>query len=510
MKNQNKRILSLLLAAMLALPALASCGSGSSGDEAPAKESTAAADTAEAVETEDPNARQNAKDNLPADLNYKGAKVTILAQGAATGHLQDLNGFSDDDSDVLNDAIHQRNMKVEERLNVKLAPDFLTDAWKDYRDMMKSLVASGDTSHDFFYTMGNASIQSDNDVLFLDLADAPYLDYEQPWWWINAMTELSLDGKTFYYLVSEACISNYSCAGAAFFNKKLYTDYLGDPDDMYRTVLDGKWTLDKWGELSQKCYNDLNGNGIQDKGDLWGSYFGNVETLKEIEYATDLTRFTRDKDGYIQFGYDIERAAQLVEKLNKLLYETKGLTYVSDLSAGDSYTIFANGEEVFLIRQLSAAASATLREMEDDYGVIPQPKMDEKQKEYRSLIHNNSNFIVIPKTAASNLERTCAVIEALSAESYRTVTDVYYEIAMKMKYSRDAYSGQCMDLIRETAVKSVLFEYNVPFKYGGTIVTTCVGANSNDFASKYASVKSAAEAAITARMEQLAKEKAAG
>jgi len=41
-----------------------------------------------------------------------------------------------------------------------------------------------------------------------------------------------------------------------------------------------------------------------------------------------------------------------------------------------------------------------------------------------------------------------ATMEAMCAESYRTVTPAYFEIALKQKYSRDEETSQMLDLIR--------------------------------------------------------------
>ena len=75
--------------------------------------------------------------------------------------------------------------------------------------------------------------------------------------------------------------------------------------------------------------NDVNGNGAVDAGDLYGSIIGNPELIKQLEYATDLRRYSRDENGFIQLDYDEDRAAALTEKLCALLYETPGIEYRS-------------------------------------------------------------------------------------------------------------------------------------------------------------------------------------
>ena len=502
----KKRIPIFLLALSLLLPALSGCGE--SKKETPetttaAVDTTAPAEVTEETETEDP--RKTMPDNLPADLNFGGAAVRILGYSNSNWSAYDICGLQEESGDLVFDAVYDRTRKVEERLNVTIEPDLHESKWQDYASLMRSLVQSGDDSYGMFYTMGNASIQSSNDKLFRDLADAPYLDFSQPWWWKEAMDELSLDGSTYRYLVGDISLTHYMTCGCTFFNKALYEDTFGDPDELYKLTLDGGWTLDTFRKMAGEAYRDVNGNGAVDEGDVYGSIVGNPELLKQLEYATDLQRYTRDENGYISFGYDEERAALLTEKLVQLLYETPGVEYRSAYTASQ---LFSNRSMVFFLERLNVTFNGVMREMEDDFGIIPLPKLDESQKEYRALIHNNSEFVVVPKPAAEP-EMACAVIEAMCAESYRSVIQPFYEQAMKLKYSRDAYSGQCIDLIRQGARKVVLYEYDDVFNQCATIITSCVREQSTNFSSTYAKRKSAASKTIEKYMDKFEKDKEA-
>ena len=64
-----------------------------------------------------------------------------------------------------------------------------------------------------------------------------------------------------------------------------------------------------------------------------------------------------------------------------------------------------------------------------------------------------------------------------------------------MKYSRDALSGQCIDIIRDTSVKSFIYEYTLVVK-GGVMIGDQVVKNQNNFASAYAAQKTATDKAI--------------
>ena len=84
--------------------------------------------------------------------------------------------------------------------------------------------------------------------------------------------------------------------------------------------------------------------------------------------------------------------------------------------------------------------------MEDDFGVIPMPKLDETQSQYNATIHDGSSIFGIPITCADP-NRAAAALEALCAESYRQVTPAYFDYTLKGKYSRNAETEEIMDLL---------------------------------------------------------------
>lgn len=426
------RILASLLCTSMLL-SLTACGQDSaapdSGETQPADTTTAAPETTLAEETT--TDRAGAKDSLPADLRFDGQVCNVLTMPELAKF--DAYGQREESGDIIFDAVWKRNLAVEERLGITLnIEDSPATKWKDYAQAMRQLVQSGDTFYSFYYTMGNASIQSGNDDLFMDLRDNEYLDFEQPWWWKDAMYSISLDSHSLRYLIGDISLSHRLMVPCTYFNKALYENALGDPDELYKLALDGKWTFDKLAEYSQIVYQDTNGDGAVNEGDLYGSIIGGNETLKKLEHTSDIRKYSRDEEGYIVFDYDTERAQTSLDTLYSLLFETKGIEH---RSSNTSAQLFESRQMVFYIEAVWETVNARLRNMEDDFGIIPIPKLDEEQ-EYQTLIHNNSQFIAVPLTCPDDAFAG-AVIEALCAESYRRVIDPFYETALKLKLTRD-------------------------------------------------------------------------
>ncbi len=496
-----KRSLALFLAALMLAASLAACAS----DPETQNDDTSAAETTLPAET-DPaeTGRADAKDNLPADLNLNGMKVHIHSFASEDF---DILGKNEESGDLVFDAVYNRTRSVAERLNINIEwSDSPHAGWQDFSASLESTIMAGDDVWQIVFAQGNSTIQSNRDHLFMDMANSKYLDLEQPWWWSEAMYEVSFDGQLRRYLIGDIALSNFLRAGAVYFNKSIYTDALGNPDDLYQTVINGEWTLDKMGELAAKAYRDVNGSGTVDNGDIYGFLFGGKDYVVHMDYALDVKRFHRDDRGYPVMEYDLERAQLAVEKMNKLLYQTTGCAYQATPNVSNAD--FAARKTFFYGSQLLATTKTELRDMEDDYGIIPFPKLDEKQEDYMNLLYNSSSVVTVSITCKQH-ENIGAVIEAMCAESYRSVVEVFYETALKMKYSRDSFSGQCIDIIRNITRKNLAYEYNSQLGYPATLISNCVTANSTDIASTIASTIPAANAKIQQKIEALEKDKAA-
>ena len=73
-----------------------------------------------------------------------------------------------------------------------------------------------------------------------------------------------------------------------------------------------------------------------------------------------------------------------------------------------------------------AARGTALRDMEDDFGLVPYPKYDEQQADYLSY-NLGTSYLAITKSAL-NPEMSAAVMEALSAANHKTVIPVLEDI----------------------------------------------------------------------------------
>jgi hypothetical protein len=97
--------------------------------------------------------------------------------------------------------------------------------------------------------------------------------------------------------------------------------------------------------------------------------------------------------------------------------------------------------------------------MENDFGLLPHPKLDPNQSRYLTLMVDTTPTFGIPITAA-NPERTGAFMEALTGLSATTLIPAYYETSLTNKFMRDEDSIEMLDIIRAGRVYELGIVYN--------------------------------------------------
>jgi len=446
----------LLLCGMLTLTACTSNDTDTPSDTVSNETDTAAVETT----TPGESGRADAKDGLPDGLGFDGKQLNFLARDSKLVTNYDLIG-EENSGDVVFDAIYRRNRSVEDRLSLNFNMIISKSAnLNEMKAEMQKVVMSGSTDYDIFVTSNNSIIQLGMVESLRVFNDAPYIDFDQPWWWTQPMLDLSLDGETIQYLIGDMLMSNILTSAVTYANKDIWRDYHGDPNDLYQLVLDGGWTVDKFAEYASSVYNDLNGDGVFNEGDLVGFYGNTSQTIDYFTAGSDVFLTKRASDGTVELNPPNERAVTLVEKMIDMYYNRNA----GFISAGTDETKlipgFTSSKCLFLPHVLSQTTKAEMREFKSDYAIVPMPKFDEAQETYKTIVYGSSSCVSSPITVSDDtFKAVCAALEALCAEGYRSVTETMYEVALKTKFSRDEMSGQMLDIITSTACKDFSNEY---------------------------------------------------
>ena len=407
-------------------------------------------------------------DNIPEDTDLEGYQFNIKYRQHAWLKNYECEGNIEGDAvNPVHRTVYERNLRVQRRLNCKLkfiatnsgAPG---EAATEIRNTLDA-----EDYYDFFMLTNNTVVSSRRNHQLVDFNDAEYVEYHQPWWWEDVMTELAFDGHTINYLVGDINSLNIGTMSAFYFNFDLVEQYLQKkPQYFYDLVNEKKWTIAKVDELAAQCYRNLNGNNEEDDGDMFAFPWTGSEVANQLLMSTKVadTFYTRDDSGLIKINMkgnnDIYR---LVEQVRHLLRDNAGVKDIHTLPMGafDRLILdeFASNKYVFLVQRLTGACDAALIGMQSLYGILPYPTLDEGD-EYLSHIQAASTNICAPKVAEKNLEIIGICIEALCSEAYRYTTDAFFNMALKNKYTNDIESAKMVDIIYNSAHKSFLVEYS--------------------------------------------------
>ena len=439
-----KRIISMFIVVVMLLSFVA-CSGG--GDDTTKKDDTTAVNP---VDTTNAGIEYE-EDDLPATLNFGGQEVTILVSEEKDGSgLHNGEIIADElTSDVINDSVYNRERYVEDRLGVEIT------AAKVEQDSYKKEFDKAINSDDDIYQIAAAKTVwfapnvFDNNLI--DLYTVDYLDLDKPWW-SEYFTEQAEVKDKLYLATGSLSLSLTRFLFVMFYNKNFAENYSTEyPElsDLYTIVNDGDWTYDKFYSLSSEIYENVNGNNDRDEEDVYGVGYLNGIDIDAIWSSFDINIFSRTEDGWFELDVNEDKLYNALEKIRVLIHETTGC-YVplnqEDDGLDDLAEKFADGSLLFMVNKIHAAESPTLRNMQDEYGIIPYPKYDSHQKDYYSFAHDQYLSFSIPRTNL-NPDVAGAVLEAMASYSYRETHPAYLNIALKGKYMNDPQSRKVVDLI---------------------------------------------------------------
>lgn len=281
---------------------------------------------------------------------------------------------------------------------------------------------------------------------YADLTTVKYLDLEKPWWSQQINDTCNINGHQ-YLAAGEISTSYINCMMSYVFNKRIAEEY-GNvvKEDLYDVVRDGRWTIDYIDTLTAGMYTDLNSNHKEDGEDFYGIVHFNSQAVDAYVQSFEFDMLARDGDGRYYFDTDTEKLSNIVDKVYKLVVENQGTFAMTarNTDFGSSH-VFTSGRALFNPTWLWSVENQ-LNNMEDEYGLLPYPKYDETQEDYATALSNGLSVMSIPN-AAKSVDMSAAVLEAMCAESYRNVTEEYYETVLKGRYTHDEDSKDMLDLM---------------------------------------------------------------
>ncbi len=433
----KKHILALLCLALLT-SSMAACGNSTSSETTADTASTSTVEETVA-ETEAPKAADTltvtdfaGRDYRMISTDQDGRAVDIVAE--------ELTGAT------LNDLVYNRNTRVSELYNVKMSAERNED-YGAINNTVKKDAQAGDMTYDLYLTNYTANALASGGFLY-DFYAMPHVDLSQQWWDQNEKEDLTIGGKL-YMAIGDISPTELLTSECMLFNKVLFDD--NGMEYPYEAALNGEWTIDMLLTLTDGLTTDLNGDGeIKVEDDLfsvtcWGDY------AQTLFYGMGGDMSYVDDSGKVVLDIDVEQCAAIYEKAYALLkgnqgnYEYDGNGTPTMEAHERSFKTFAEGRAYFCGITFQKIETF-LRDMEDDYGVLPNPKFDTAQKNYSTCVSGAGSMVVVPKSC-TDPEFVGSLLEGMAAISYDMITPDLIRVLASTKNVRDAESSDIVQLI---------------------------------------------------------------
>lgn len=478
-----KNILCLLLAAGMAT-GIISCGSSAGGNVTAATSGETSGSTAE---TEPEYVFPT------ADLG--GRTFTILNTSQNYSFYSALN-FDEQTGDTLDDSIYTRNRTLEDKYNFKYEiVEFELD--KAASELGKTVLA-GDDVYDAAFLRDYYTSADITEGYLQNLDDIPELQLDKDWW-DGAVTENSRIGKSKKAFIASSDISLVDFEGTCvtFFNEDMLKTL--NIDAPYQLVRDGKWTVDKLGEYIKAGAN-LNGDEnftLTATGNCTYGIVAFQHTYSSLISGSMVNFIDKDKDGTPYLSLDNEKFYTLATKLSNM-FAVDGDEVFANNGADDVHyeTLFKKGRSLMMIAQLKATNK--YRDMDAAYGIVPIPKYDEKQENYRNL--RTFSYVMCVPVTNQHLKETGIVMDAMAYITSKDIMPYFYEGRISQKALRNDDSIEMLQIIRNTRYH----EFGTSFGWVNNLynqISDVIVAKSTDFASLIAEQKTAIEGNIKKVMD---------
>ena len=478
-----KRILAMLLCALILTSA---CGKKTQEET---EKKTVSEEPFAETETVDP-----AKVLSLTDTDWGGRNYRVL--GYRCDEYPQFSTFEvvseGETGEVVNDAIYRRNTSVEDKYNVHITEytDYAADFWVSGKTEMYNAIMAGEDLYDLAFMVLGQVGDCSRQQLMHDLNTIENIDFSKAWWNQEVNNTMTLMNKLFF-TSSDFSLRDKNRIYFICYNKDMVTD-LGVTNPTEATK-NGIWTLDLMTEEAVAASQDLNGNGEVDLSDSFGLGSGSTESIFPFVYACNVDSLGKDADGIPMLTLNTEHTIDVLDKVLKL-YGQKNITLECEDWKGKTGNVdhnavagmaFYEGRELFYTSCLHSLERFS-EKCDFNYGILPFPKYDEEQENYRSYADKFGMLFGIP-ISCNDTAFAGFVLEALSAASTDTSLKAYYEVSSKTKYAYDEDSAAILDLIFANIYYDMSMVYNINGSF--QILKDIAYKKTNEFASRYAKME---------------------
>ena len=434
------RIIALVMAILTLSGMFAACAETGTTD------TTTAADVAA---TEAPTVETTVEETLyaPDDLaeSYNfGETITIYLWKDYTM----MEFYAEETGDVIDDAIFNRNIAVEDRLGIEFEYVEEKGSSSDYENWIKKAENDwqADNSYDIYAGYSRSAPLMTLKGMTVNLLDYEAFSVEKPWWPEALTTECTINDKL-YFCSGDISTNLLWMMIGTFYNRELYNTYFPAEKSPMDMVEDNEWTMEKFFSMVQDIYTD-DGNSKKDDADFYGLvlYETNIDAFQT---GAGIISIERDPENGLKIseGWNSQRCADACELVGNFI-DSDGVIYNTSTKIRN---IFYEERALFITDRLFIVAGKDTSEtgkIEFSYGLVPQPKFDTQQESYLTNVGHPFTMYAV-NSQSKKIEASVTTLEAIGSANHRTVTPAVFEVAMKVRYTDDPQTSSMYDLLRE-------------------------------------------------------------
>lgn len=421
-----------------------------------------------AVDT--PGADEQINPNLAA-IDGGGKEIRLLARESgltANYWYEEIFSEGTDMSNVVDANVYKRNTYIKEKYNVTINRTEINynQIAATVDTQIRSMSDDSDSYHIVLPMLVHAFNIANNGYSY-SIDSLEFIDPQKPYWRGDIYNATTIKNKN-YFISGDINTSVYGSSWTTFFNEEIVKN--NNIENPYDLVKKGKWTMEKMLELSKNFGGD-GGDGVYDNTDNYAICSG-TWVWQCFFYGSDLKFIDKDNN---DVPFIVSSDAGKREILQDVLVKTVEIMNdpsrsVNANKAGLSSQpskLFCNGQVLFYFANVNNAFVANdIKDMSDEYGVLPLPKLNEDQEQYSNAVHpHHSSTIVIPKNISNDfLKLLSSVLEDMAYYSYEYVKPAYYDTVITYRSVRNENSYEMMSYIFEN--------FNIDF---GLIMTDTFG-----------------------------------
>lgn len=382
---------------------------------------------------------------VEADFNEAEFRI-LYSSGAAADYGDRYIWAEEFTSEVINDAVLERNRQVEAKYNVKIVAEDCYDPTYD----AKIRIQAGQCDFNVIYDRGTQMKSLALWGCFYDFRELDYVNLEESYWLPKANRDLVLADRL--YIATNTVSMNFLAhSDILYFNKSIMDELsFAYP---YDYVDSDTWTYDVVIDMVMAAEKDVNKDGVLTNKDRFGGISGDV--LLRGVCSAPLVEENGD-GGYTFIPFTEKMVDQYNKYKSKLdcvenltedqIIEGKDISQFPSKSAAARFLSFGEGHTLFMQGNLEMTKEFV--DMKDDYGIVPMPVVNAGD-EYVAIADCSAPMFAIP-LSVYDPEMTGIVFEYLAYESEYYLMPFYYETTIKTKRMQDTRDYHMLEIIRDS------------------------------------------------------------